>query len=308
MTEQFREPRTSNEPPPRAADKESWLLRTGLSISVWTLAGVATILAATGQAKFARWAGIADIRAYAVPAVLELVAVAFLLIGYRRVRRGDSASCCGCSPPWLVGLPCTPTSCTPVGAPGSCSAPRLRSRCCCGSSSYAMTTATSNGTRVRPLARVPNWVFCGSLLPACPPGPGSSQLDPESPQWTKQSDTPKSGERSTRTRQTGHAVGPSAIATASAPSVRDRVYAFLDAQVGIDAYPDAEYGDDPYPQWLTAQGLGLDIETVRSVRAGMVPPGRPATRRLRPRIPTIRPVADRTTVTPSESSVRSLTP
>ena len=92
MTEQFREPRTSNEPPPRAADKESWLLRTGLSISVWTLAGVATILAATGQAKFARWAGIADIRAYAVPAVLELVAVAFLLIGYRRARRGDSAS------------------------------------------------------------------------------------------------------------------------------------------------------------------------------------------------------------------------
>ncbi len=71
---------------------ESWLLRTGLSLSVWTLAGVATILAASGQVQFARWAGITDIRAYAVPAVLELVAVAFLLIGYRRARRGDSPS------------------------------------------------------------------------------------------------------------------------------------------------------------------------------------------------------------------------
>jgi hypothetical protein len=71
--------------------KESWLLRTGLSLSVWTLAGVATVLAASGQVEFARWAGINDMRAYAVPAVLELVAVAFLLIGYRRARRGDSA-------------------------------------------------------------------------------------------------------------------------------------------------------------------------------------------------------------------------
>ena len=72
--------------------RESWLLRTGLSLSVWTLAGVATVLAATGQVEFAHWAGINDLRAYAVPAVLELVAVAFLLIGYRRARRGDSAS------------------------------------------------------------------------------------------------------------------------------------------------------------------------------------------------------------------------
>jgi Protein of unknown function (DUF2637) len=75
-------------PPPR----ESWLLRTGLSLTVWTLAGVATVLAATGQVEFARWAGITDARAYAVPAVLELVAVAFLLMGYRRARRGDSAA------------------------------------------------------------------------------------------------------------------------------------------------------------------------------------------------------------------------
>jgi hypothetical protein len=36
----------------------------------------------------------------------------------------------------------------------------------------------------------------------------------------------------------------------------------LDAQVGFDDYPDAEDGDDPYLQWLTAQGLSLDIETV----------------------------------------------
>lgn len=69
---------------------ESWLLRTGLSFTVWSLAAVATVLAATGQVEFARWAGITDIRAYAVPAVLELVAVAFLLIGYRRARHGDS--------------------------------------------------------------------------------------------------------------------------------------------------------------------------------------------------------------------------
>jgi Protein of unknown function (DUF2637) len=71
---------------------EGWLLRTGLSLSVWTLAAIATILAASGQVEFARWAGIRDVRAYAVPAVMELVAVAFLLIGYRRARRGDSAS------------------------------------------------------------------------------------------------------------------------------------------------------------------------------------------------------------------------
>src|SRR5262245_40461352 len=85
-------PRTIDSGGRREADNESWLLRTGLSLSVWTLAAVATILAATGQVEFARWAGITDLRAYAVPAVLELVAIAFLLIGYRRARRGDSAS------------------------------------------------------------------------------------------------------------------------------------------------------------------------------------------------------------------------
>src|SRR4051794_22563745 len=70
---------------------ESWVLRTGLSAVVWLLAAVATALAASGQVQFARWAGINDVRAYAVPAVLELVAVAFLLLGYRRARRGDSS-------------------------------------------------------------------------------------------------------------------------------------------------------------------------------------------------------------------------
>lgn len=69
---------------------ESWVLRTGLSAAVWALAAVATALAASGQVQFARWAGIRDVRAYAVPAILELVAVAFLLLGYRRARRGDS--------------------------------------------------------------------------------------------------------------------------------------------------------------------------------------------------------------------------
>ena len=67
------------------------MLKTGLSLTVWALAAIATILAASGQVEFARWAGITDIRAFAVPAVLELVAVAFLLLGYRRARRGDSA-------------------------------------------------------------------------------------------------------------------------------------------------------------------------------------------------------------------------
>jgi Protein of unknown function (DUF2637) len=83
---------TAVAPAKRPPGREPWALRTGISLTVWTLAGVATTLAASGQIEFAHWAGINDIRAYAVPAVLELVAVAFLLIGYRRARRGDSAS------------------------------------------------------------------------------------------------------------------------------------------------------------------------------------------------------------------------
>jgi len=82
-------PAASRRPDPVDA-RESWLLRTGLSVTVWILAAVATVLAASGQIEFAHWAGITDVRAYAVPAVLELVAIAFLLIGYRRARRGDS--------------------------------------------------------------------------------------------------------------------------------------------------------------------------------------------------------------------------
>src|SRR5262245_26302853 len=92
MSERGGKSRGADRGPRVDANNESWLLRTGLSLSVWTLAGVATVLAATGQVEFAKWAGITDVRAYAVPAVLELVAVAFLLIGYRRARRGDSAS------------------------------------------------------------------------------------------------------------------------------------------------------------------------------------------------------------------------
>src|SRR5258705_4985906 len=77
---------------PRPEARESWLLRTGLSLTVWSLAAVATVLAASGQVEFAHCAGITDLRAFAVPAVLELVAVAFLLTGYRRARRCDSAT------------------------------------------------------------------------------------------------------------------------------------------------------------------------------------------------------------------------
>jgi hypothetical protein len=83
--------RPSPTPPATGRAGEGWLLRTGLSLSVWVLAAIATLLAASGQVEFAHWAGITDIRAFAVPAVLELVAVAFLLLGYRRARRGDSA-------------------------------------------------------------------------------------------------------------------------------------------------------------------------------------------------------------------------
>ncbi len=83
------EPRLASRPP-LAEQREPWALRVGLSASVWLLAGVATLLAASGQITFARWAGVTDVRAFAVPAVLELVAIAFLLIGYRRARRGDS--------------------------------------------------------------------------------------------------------------------------------------------------------------------------------------------------------------------------
>lgn len=81
--------RPARQPDP-ADYRESWFLRTGLSVTVWLLAGVATFLAASGQIQFARSVGITDGRAFAVPAVLELVAIAFLLIGYRRARRGDS--------------------------------------------------------------------------------------------------------------------------------------------------------------------------------------------------------------------------
>lgn len=66
-----------------------WLV-VALPVAVWTLTAVVTFLALSGQVEFAEWAGITDGRKYLVPAGLELSAVGFLLVGYRRARRGFS--------------------------------------------------------------------------------------------------------------------------------------------------------------------------------------------------------------------------
>jgi hypothetical protein len=65
-------------------------LAVALPVAIWTLTVVVTFLALSGQVEFAEWAGITDGRKYLVPAGLELAAVGFLLVGYRRARRGYS--------------------------------------------------------------------------------------------------------------------------------------------------------------------------------------------------------------------------
>ena len=333
MTEQTREPGSTNVRPRREAGSESWLLRTGLSLSVWSLAGVATILAASGQVEFARWAGITDIRAYAVPAVLELVAVAFLLIGYRRARRGDSASML-----WLlasvVGAFAVYTNVVHTGGRsglvfGAASAitlllwfvklrddyrhfqrqtgqatrprpklgvlwlvaPRLSTRAWVVATRRRISTVDeavgyaevwravyedSRTARVgRRLARRTAWqsvaAVAGGVYAELP-----RTAEIAAVQVLKRDAAPTDRAEPITTPEARPAVGPApasphqpergaaqrAIATASASSLRDRVYGFLDAQVGIDDYPDTEDGDDPYLQWLTAQGLNLDVETV----------------------------------------------
>jgi hypothetical protein len=321
MTEQTVESRTTDRAY-RDPTKESWLLRTGLSLSVWSLAGVATILAATGQVEFARWAGINDIRAYAVPAVLELVAVAFLLIGYRRARRGDSASVL-----WLlaavVGAFAVYTNVVHAGGRsglvfGAASAitmllwfvklrddyrhfqrhtgqatrprpklgvlwlvaPRLSTRAWVVATRRRISTVDeavgyaevwravyedSRTARVgRRLARRTAWqsvaAVAGGVHAELPRTAEIAAVQVLKRDTALPSPaTAAVGRAPAPPHQPGQAVAPIA---ASAPSVRDRVYAFLDAQVGIDDYPDAEDGDDPYLQWLAAQGLGLDVETV----------------------------------------------
>ncbi len=315
----------------RDADKESWLLRTGLSLSVWTLAGVATILAATGQVEFARWAGITDFRAYAVPAVLELVAVAFLLMGYRRARRGDSASML-----WLlaavVGAFAVYTNVVHSGGRsglvfGAASAitmllwfvklrddyrhfqrqtgqatrprpklgalwlvaPRLSTRAWVVATRRRISTVDeavgyaevwravyedSRTAKVgRRLARRTAWqsvaAVAGGVYAELP-----RTAEIAAVQVLSRDSAPRASADAIPTQQARPAVGPATgtppgqalsqavAAPARAVSTRDRVHAFLDSQVGVEDYPDESDGDDPYLQWLTAQGLGLDVGTV----------------------------------------------
>jgi Protein of unknown function (DUF2637) len=340
MTDKTLEARTTDVRPRPDASKESWLLRTGLSLSVWSLAGVATILAATGQVEFARWAGITDLRAYAVPAVLELVAVAFLLIGYRRARRGDSASML-----WLlaavVGGFAVYTNVVHTGGRsglvfGAASAitlllwfvklrddyrhfqrqtgqatrprpklgalwlvaPRLSTRAWVVATRRRISTVDeavgyaevwravyedSRTARVgRRLARRTAWqsvaAVAGGVYAELP-----RTAEIAAVQVLKR-DTSHSDAVGTHEART--AVGPAPAAPQQHPSnsrsplpavpatavgtrpalsaaaVRDRVYTFLDSQVGVEDYTDVGDGDDPYLQWLTAQGLGLDVEVV----------------------------------------------
>ena len=326
------ESRTIKVRPRRDANQESWLLRTGLSLSVWSLAGVATILAASGQVEFARWAGITDLRAYAVPAVLELVAVAFLLIGYRRARRGDSASML-----WLlaavVGAFAVYTNVVHSGGRsglvfGAASAitmllwfvklrddyrhfqrqtgqatrprpklgalwfvaPRLSTRAWVVATRRRISTVDeavgyaevwravyedSRTAKVgRRLARRTAWqsvaAVAGGVYAELP-----RTAEIAAVQVLSRDSAPRASAEAIPTQQARPAVGAAngtppgqalsqatAVAPARAVSIRDRVHSFLDSQVGIDDYPDEGDGDDPYLQWLTAQGLGLDVGTV----------------------------------------------
>ena len=65
-------------------------LTVALPVAIWTLTVVVTFLALSGQVEFAQSVGITDWRRYLVPAGLELAAVGFLLVGYRRARHGYS--------------------------------------------------------------------------------------------------------------------------------------------------------------------------------------------------------------------------
>src|SRR4051794_41908576 len=57
-------------PPPAGGTPAGRLLKTGLSLSVWALAGIATVLPASGQVGFAHGAGITDTRADPLPAAV----------------------------------------------------------------------------------------------------------------------------------------------------------------------------------------------------------------------------------------------
>ena len=326
--------------------RESWLLKTGLSLSVWTLAGVATVLAATGQVEFARWAGITDLRAYAVPAVLELVAVAFLLIGYRRARRGDSASTL-----WLlaagVGGFAVYTNVVHTGGRsglvfGAASAitmllwfvklrddyrhfqrrtgqatrprpklgalwlvaPRLSTRAWVVATRRRISTVDeavgyaevwravyedARSAKVgRRLARRTAWRSVGEVaggvwaeLPrtaeiaavqvrergsstrepteAIGGGVAMSAIGAASSGPVRTADAP--GHARPAAATTELAARPTASESDTA-ALRDRVYRFLNSNIGSEDFAEVEDEDDPYLVWLTAGGLGSSVEAV----------------------------------------------
>lgn len=320
--------------------RESWLLRTGLSLTVWTLAGVATVLAASGQVEFARWAGITDVRAYAVPAVLELVAIAFLLIGYRRARRGDSASAL-----WLlsagVGAFAVYTNVVHSGGRsglvfGAASAitmvlwfvklrddyrhfqrhtgqatrprpklgalwlvaPRLSTRAWVVATRRRISTVDeavgyaevwravyedarsakvgrrlSRRTAWRSVAEVAGGVWAElprtaeiAAVQVLKRGSTSPGITDRGPQAAGAIGTSAPAPVPPRQGQAMASAGAIvATTTAEIPAVmaslRDRVYAFLDANVGAD---NTDIDDnDPYLQWLTARGLGVSVDAVK---------------------------------------------
>ncbi len=288
---------------------------------MWTLAGVATVLAASGQIEFARWAGITDVRAYAVPAVLELVAIAFLLIGYRRARRGDSASTL-----WLlaaaVGGFAVYTNVVHSGGRsglvfGAASAitmvlwfvklrddyrhfqrqtgqatrprpklgalwlvaPRLSTRAWVVATRRRISTVDeavgfaevwravyedSRTARVgRRLARRTAWrsvaEVAGGVWAELP-----RTAEIAAVQVLKRgASAPAPGiHGQAQPLNGGAAVATTAQAPAVMASLRDRVHAFLDANVGADYDADIDE-DDPYLQWLTARGLGVSVDDVK---------------------------------------------
>jgi hypothetical protein len=308
-------------------------------LTVWTLAGVATVLAATGQVEFARWAGITDLRAYAVPAVLELVAIAFLLIGYRRARRGDSASAL-----WLlaagVGAFAVYTNVVHSGGRsglvfGAASAitmvlwfvklrddyrhfqrntgqatrprpklgalwlvaPRLSTRAWVVATRRRISTVDeavgfaevwravyedSRTAKVgRRLARRTAWrsvaevaggvwaelprtaeIAAVQVLKRGSASPGLTDRSHDAAGTIAASPTAPGMHGQKQPLTTSTAVTTTAKLPAVTASLRDRVHAFLNANVGTD-YDVGVGDDDPYLQWLTAKGLGVSVDAVK---------------------------------------------
>jgi len=168
--------------------RESWLLRTGLSLTVWSLALVATVLAASGPGRV-RPLG----RHHRHPSLRRT----------GRARTGPpspssssaTAEPAAATPPWDYG-----SSAAAVGgfavynqrrAHRRPRRPGLRRRLrhppsSSGSSSCAMTTGSSNDRPGRPPGPEPKTRSpVARRAAAVPPGPGSSPPAAVSPLWTK---------------------------------------------------------------------------------------------------------------------------